>query len=352
MRISLSLTLALVTLSSAATAQSYLYSWPGCDTTEGNSNNTFPFYGNTHHYQQIHGDLKGSVHVIKGISLRRDGTISISSATKDVTGGWWVGSGDYASATGTFATNYNALGRTNVVPTTTTLSLPPMPPKPVSPPANFTCHIPFSSPYISLGTDAFIWECDLTKLSTTASYIMDANNAGGANMGPYTLIGTGCIATGQTRAMLQRCYVQAYAGPNRFRYYSYTNYGAKSAASMIAVGLTNPNIPFPICSKRLYTDASVLMLPGTSSTSGYFNSGTAMYMPYIPGLVGQKLYTQTYTADIAQAPLPIAVSNGVESVIPAAPPPTAPVCRIYGYNNTTGTGSIARGYVLATRFNK
>jgi hypothetical protein len=351
MRISL-FALALVTLSGAAAAQSYVYSWPGCDKMEGNSNNTFPFYGNSHHYMQLHNDLKGNVHIIKGISFRRDGTISITSAAKSVTGGWYVGSGDYGKATGTFKTNYDKAGRTNVVSTTTTLNLPGMPAKPATPPAAFTCHIPFSKPYIYLGTNAFIWECQLTKLSTTASYVMDAHSSSRANMGAYTRLGLGCTAATQTRAMMATAYVQAYAGPDRFRYYCYTNYGAKNASALVLVGMTNPNLSFPICNKTLYTDASLVQIPATSSASGYFNSGTSLYASYIPALVGKKIYSQTYTVDKTQKPLPIAVSNGVESTIPSKPAAGFPVARIYGYNNTSGTGSLSPGYILATRINK
>jgi hypothetical protein len=180
---------------------------------------------------------------------------------------------------------------------------------------------------------------------------MDAVSSGGAKSGPYTLLGTGCTATGQTSTMIARAYLTTFRSPDRVRYYCYTNYGTKTAAAGILVGLKNPNAPFPICNKILYTNADLVTIAATSSATGYFNSTTGLYFPWNPAFAGLKIYSQTYTADAAMGPIPVAMSNGVESTIPTLGPKPGAYARIYSYNNHTATsGSLGNGYSLVTQF--
>jgi hypothetical protein len=339
----------LVALSCSAAAQ--LISPAGFDTQEGSSNNTFPFYGNTFHYQAIHDDIH-TVLAVKGLSFRRDGTISISSLGKTVTGAIWMGHMDYAKISTTFANNYDAGGRTAVLPSGP-ISLPAMPAKPATPPAAFTASIPFKSPFVYLGTKAIVWEYVCTASSSTASYIMDAHSSGRPVNGPWTRLGTGCVATGQTRNMIATAYITTYRSPDRVRYYCYTNYGTKNAPGAVLVGLTNLNLPFPICSKTLYSDGGVVIIPATSSATGYFNSGLNLYAPWSPTLTGMKFYSQTYTQDAAMSPLQVATSNGVESIVAPQGGLPGAYSRIYAYNNATATtGSLGSGYAVITRFDK
>jgi hypothetical protein len=319
-------------------------------STEGNSNNTYPFYGNTFHYQQVQGDIRGNVQIVKQIAFRRDGTISISSAAKTVTAELWMGHGDHATVGTTYANNYDAAGRTQVVPNGP-INLPAMPAKPTSPPAAFTAIIPFKTSFIYLGTKDLVWEYSCSASSSTASYIMDAVSSGRAVSGPYTLLGTGCTATGQTRPMVARAYLTTFRSPDRVRYYCYTNYGTKSAAAGILVGLKNPNAAFPICNKILYTNADLVTIGAMSRTNGYFNSTTGLYFPWNAAFAGLKIYSQTYTADAALGPIPVAVSNGVESTIPGLGAKPEKYARIYSYNNHTATsGSLGNGYSIVTQF--
>lgn len=250
---------------------------------------------------------------------------------------------DFASITTTFASNYDTAGATVVLPATT-VNLPAMPAKPTTPPAAFTASIPFATPYIYTAQKALVWEWVMTSSSTTASYVMDAHSGAATLTGAQTALGTGCTATGQTSPMTADASLTTTA--TNISYTASTTFGRANSAGATLIGTNNPNAAFPICNGTLYTNALVTV-PALSDANGAFTTG-ALAFSYSPALNGMKVYTQTYTADAAQGPIPAAVSNGVESIIPALPQQYA---RIYASGNATATtGSLGLAYSVVTRF--
>lgn len=341
--------MAVAILGCAVFAQTSLVSPVGFDTKEGNGNNTYPFY-DTFHYMQIHGDLRNKVLLIKGQSFRRDGNLSGSYASRTLEIEIFMGNSDLSKISSTFANNY--LGTRTMVLKKTMVNTPSWATKPATPPAAFDFSLPFGSAWVYTGTTDLVWEWVVH--STTAPrkvYPADSVSTGRAVTGPYTRLGVGCTATGQTRVMLATAYLQTYRSPDRVRYYCYTSYGRANSTAATLLGLTNPNATFPICGpKRVYTDA-MLTIPATSSATGFFNSGTSLYFPWNPALTGMKTYSQTYTLDGNQSPLPVAVSNGVESTVPVLGPKPGAFARIYALGNPTAlSGGVGSGYALVTRF--
>jgi hypothetical protein len=258
-----------------------------------------------------------------------------------------MGHVDFPKITGTFNNNFDARGKTAVVPAATKIVLPNMPTKPSSPPAKFTATIPFKTPFVNLALNALVWEYVGTASSSTGAYIMDAHSGGTTEVGQSTVLGKGCVATGQRSAMTATATFTSYLNPNRIQYVCSTRNGTANANGGVLIGSMNPNAAFPICNKVLYTNADIALLGAKSDANGAFSTGV-MSFPWDPVFSGMKVYSQTYTADRAMGPLPIAVSNGVESWVPALPRQYA---RIYSYNNhTSATGSLGNGYAVVTRF--
>lgn len=341
--------LSIATFSCIAVAQSTsLVSPATLATTEGNSNNTFPFY-RPFHYMQIHGDLRGKVMVMKGLSFRRDGNLSSNYAGRTIEIEVWFGNSDLSKISNTYASNFTGT-KTNVVKKAQFNA--PAWPKPPSKPAAFNFNIPFNNGlFIYTGANDLAWEWVTHSTTATGTYPADAHAQYGTLNGRSTRTGTGCIATGQTRAMNLYGYFTTYRGPDRVRFYNYCYYGVATAAGAFLVGPTNPNLPFPVCGpQRLYTDAS-LAIPATANASGYMTTGTSITIPWNAAFVGASLYSQAYTADANKGPLPVSVSNGLQTIVPALAPLPGAYARIYSYNAPGATtGTIGKGYAVVTRF--
>ena len=341
--------LAALALAPALSAQ--LISPAGFDTLGGNSSNSAPFYGAGSRTQQIHGDLVGKSLNIKGLSFRRDGRSSGASWGKKMNLTLWLGQGAFSTVANTFAKNYDAKGPTNVL-TPTTVQLPQLPFRPANPPAPFTVHVPFQRGYVYTGQKALIWDMiSRTTVPYQTSYPLDADQSDGARVGKYFELGTGCMVKGHRSPMLAVAYFTTLRKPDRKRFICYSQFAPKNAQSMIFIGLTNPNVPFPICNKRLYTDASLASIPMRSGPLGTFK--WQIDTPWHPQWAGRRFYTQMAAADMTQFPMPIAVSNGAMSIIPTLGVNQGKCARVHsGYSTTSPTGTLNMGYSLVTRFNK
>lgn len=321
----------------------------GYDTAEGNSNNTYPFYNRPFRYMQIHGDLRTNVLVMKAIAIRRDGNVSTNATARTLNLSLKIGDSSYANASTTYDNNW--VGTPTTVVNNATINFPAWP-KPASAPAPFNARIPFTGVWLYTGVHDLAWETAVTQTTGTSSYPADAVSDSTLVTGPYTRLGgnTGCTSTGQTSASSAVAYIQADLTNNRFRFYSYMNYGVINAPAAMLVGSSNPNVKIPVCGPgTLFTDA-LITLPGTTDSRGYMNSGS-QYVPYNAAFVGAKVYTQWYSADRGQAQLPVSVTNGVESIAPAMPPAGRPFTRIYSSGNaTSATGGRTDHYALVTYF--
>lgn len=338
---------AALALTCVIPAQGSFVSPVALTSTEGISQNTFPFNA-PFHYMQVHGDMRSKVLVIKGMSFRRDGKTTTNGALRTLEIEVNFGASDFAQTSSTYASNFT--GTPTQVFKRGKVNFPAWP-APVSSPSPWDAQVPFNNgTYLHLGTADLAWEWITHSTTSTGYYLADATSAGDQR-GTYTRLGTGCRATGQSRTMLATSYFAVRRATNQLLYAATCSYGTASASGAILVGTSNPNLPLPICGPAtLYTDA-LLTIPVVSSTSGSLNTGAGLTIPFNASYAGLKAYTQIYTADANLGPLPVAVSNGVESVVPAAPPPLSLLHRIYARNSPTATsGTLAKNNGLVTRF--
>lgn len=300
---------ALVILSSLASAQSSLIS-PVEYANLGGIPANDPF-GRVGRFMQVHGDLRGRSLLMKGLSFRPGGSSAYTSHTVDME--IWLGPGDFAKLSSRYASNY--LAAPTQVFKRAKVNTPPRPVNLTSP-APFDFRLLFQSTFLHSGRQDLT--VDLIVHATTWStgdYLTDTAIFSGTVIGKYKALGTGCIVNG-TSPMTAEAYQATELSPPRVRYYCFTRNAPRNSPGAILVGLKNLAVAFPICGpKTLYTDALVT-LPVFAGSGGYFGTGYGPTVPWQPTMAGVKLFTQSYALDSTQRPLPVAVSNGVESITP------------------------------------
>lgn len=328
-------------LASGAAAQ--LISPAGLATLEGNSANNYPFYG-TMHYMQIHGDVRGAATTIRGQSHRR-GMSDARQVARTLEVEIWMGEGDFAAASATFANNYQT-PRTQVF-TRKNVSAPSWTTFAGSPPP-FDLTFAYDVPFAYSGTRDLVWEMAVTQNSANQqTYSTDAHQQYN-DCGPERTLGVGCQATGQTQPMTLVGSHCSNARTGRVGLSWYLFNGAPSAPGVFLIGLVNPALPLPgMCAPTLYTDAAVTV--STSTDRGGSMDVPLVEVAFYPRLAGLKTYTQAATLDAAQPGLPLAVSNGMEVTV-IAPPTIGRYARIHGALGGA-SGGLEPGYALVTRFN-
>lgn len=333
----------VVALALASGAAAQLVSPAGLGAQEGNSANNYPFYG-TMHYMQLHGDVRGPATTIRGQSHRR-GMSDSRQVARTLEVEIWMGEGDLATASATFANNYQT-PRTQVF-TRKNVSAPSWTTFAGSPPP-FDLTFAYDVPFPYSGTRDLVWEMAVTQNSANQqTYSTDAHQQY-IDCGPERALGVGCLATGQTQPMTLLGSHCSNARTARVGISWYLFYGARSAPGAFLIGLVNPALPLPgMCAPTLYTDAAVTVSAST-------DSGGSMEVPFAevsfyPRLAGLKTYAQAATLDAAQPGLPLAVSNGMEVTV-VAPPTLGRYARIHG-GLGNASGGLEHGYALVTRFN-
>ena len=346
--------LSILVVAATAAAQSYTVTPSAVGTGEGNSNNTFPWSFSTGRYQQIHGDLRGTVRTITALSLRRDGSLpAFASATaRTIDAEYFMADSDYAVASATFATNYAGTAM-NVV-TRKMINLPDW--TAATPqPAPWTFTVPLDTPFVHTGVKDLVWEVVIHSNTATGTYPADTYQATLSNSGTHLSTGstTGCLATGRTSRMTLSA-SQTTNWTTQLMTLSYTGSQAPaSAGSAFLLGTVNPNLVVPILCANLYVDQVFLSINATASSTGTFSSGT-ISVPYNPVLVGFKIHAQGAALDAGQtAGLPVAVTNGLQTTFAAMPPaPTNAdkVARIYASGSASATtGSLGTYYGLVVQ---
>ena len=338
--------LALLAFSSSAVAQ--FVSPAGYANLEGTSNNTFPFNATAFSYQQVHGDVQGSPRLIVGMAFRRDTgfTDFVTSTPRAITLDAFLGVGTFATAGTTYASNYSS-APTQVI-TNKTFNTPDWTKLSIARPAPFNFSIAFDTPYVYTGTSDLVWEFRVTANTATGTYLTDfcSGSAVSTGSGSRAGTGTGCATSNGTMTLLSNWTTsttthtlnwQALAGPG-------------SAAGAVAVGAFPIAIPLPgLCgSGFIYTDGGVLVIPGTTSTTGAINT-TNITVPYTAALIGTALYSQAAALDGSQN-FGFAVSNGLQSTL-GDTAPGIQCARVWTSGNATATtGSIGNNNALVTQF--
>jgi hypothetical protein len=318
-------------------------------TTEGNSNNTFPF-NNIFRYQQVHGDLRGTPFAMKGIQIRGDGSFNSAARTVDME--IFVSNGPYVGFSQVFDRNHGPV-RINVF-TRKMVNLPaftiPMPP-----PAAFTAIFPFDTQYPHTGNFDVVWEARIYSNTSTASYIMDANSNTPADVASRsaTLFGTGCVATGRTLAMAAGSQFHTYRMANSHAAVFWSVNGPATTPSTILIGTTALDLPIPGACTNLYVSPMVAF-GGSTDADGLFAIGP-FHAAYDPALVGASLISQGAGLDPARAdPIKLSASNRATNSFPAQSTGSAALIRrLWLSGNPTGpVGSMDANYGVVIGFDR
>ena len=338
-------------LTAALSAQSYVTSPAPYDKHEARSNNTYPFYGTSFRYQQVHGDVKGTPRVLTQISFRRDGTLGTTASygARSYDMELFVGDGDLPTFSTTFATNFvstpvNVFTRKN-------LNVPDHTNRPDFLPAAWDVDVTFDVPFPYVSAKDLVWEAVIYTNTSANSYPMDAVSGLDTGVtGGFAVLGSGCTTANGT--MKLRSNFASSSTANTVTMNWGVSGGPASAATVVFVGISNPNTPIPgLCNnEKLYTDAILAQIPGTTAAGGTLTTPT-LTINFDPTLLAFTLTSQAAAVDASQPGLGIAASTG--NAAPFTPLPGAvPVRRLYAYNNSSATtgGMETYNYGLVTRF--
>src|SRR5262245_26384251 len=89
-------------------AQNYTVSPADYANHESTNNNAYPFANNLFRYQQVHGDLRGTVRLMQGIAWRRDGTLAANTGyfARVLDAEMFMADSSYAAVSSTYTSNY------------------------------------------------------------------------------------------------------------------------------------------------------------------------------------------------------------------------------------------------------
>lgn len=344
---------AVVCLAGALQAQSYRYSpsTAPVHNTSGSIGFVTPWRDASVRYMQIHTDLRAGPMLVREIGFRRqDFGPGPPMVARTIDCELFVGNGDYATSTQTFATNYLAPPANVVV--RKLVNLPDITAS-VSSPEPFLILFPFDLLFVYLGLQDLVW--DLSTYSNTAAtmlYAVDGHTHGSSAM--PSMLGTGCFVTGQTSSMTQFTPLSAVPGPLPVLAMTLAfTFGPRNAPSSFMLGTSAVMTPIPgLCSFGMGNVVATLF--GTTDANG----GLALYgsAPWTPSFAGQRLYAQGAAYDATSTwPVRVAVSNVTATTVPSLPS-LPPVRRIWGpVTAATGTTDFVPGgglwpFQLITRF--
>ena len=318
-------------------------------TTEGNSNNTFPF-NNVFRYQQVHGDLRGNPFLMKGIQIRGDGSFNSLARTVDME--IVVSNGPYVGFSQVFDANHGPLRFAAFLRKTVNLPALTMP---TPPPAMFTVLFPFDAMYPHVGSFDVVWEARVHSNTSTSSYIMDANSGSplDVNSRTSTPLGTGCTATGRTLAMAAGSQFHTYAAAAQFAVVFWSTNGPASLPGVMLVGASALDLPIPGLCSNLYV-SPLMTFGGTTNADGLHVVGP-FAVAYDPALVGLTLMHQSAGLDPTRTdPVKVAVSNRATNSLPPQPAGgAAPIRRLWLSGNATGAlGSMDGNYGVVIGFDR
>jgi len=308
-------------------------------TVEGDANNAFPWNSTTvRRYTQIHSDLQGVARNISQLSFRQNaGNTTNYTGTRAVDLEMFMAdSVDWNRATFVFAQNY-AGTPTNVL-ARRIVNIGPLGQNSTTGPLPFTVFVPLDAPWPYAGTRSFLWEALVYANPVSGTFNQIDAESGSSASGTSTITGSGCMATGRTTAMTHTLTTVDRAGT--LVIFPTVSNGPSSAPSLLTLGLSNPNLPYPGLCTNLHTDLVALIDLGPTSATGSFSgdTGFGFVMPNV-GLAGAVITSQVVSVDTGQTGLPLALSNGRSTVLPS--PNTTDVVRVTRiYNNSTGTASL------------
>jgi hypothetical protein len=341
-------------------AQGTLVSPAHYATEEGFSANGTPFSLATFpiRHQQAHGDLRGTPRVIRSIAFRRDGRTTTSTTwaprTLDLT--VRCAHTNFTALSATLASNYATPPVTAM--TRRSFTTPDLQPVMRTVPAPFTFVLPLDQPFAFNGTLDLLWETEAFGATGSGTQTpLDLCNSG-FNLvipGGYAMNGTGCLVPfngGQELALRSSISLQGFPVDAWILAFTATSC-PPSAAGVFMMGASDPDLALPGLCANLRV-LPLVSLPGTTDATGTWTPLAPITpsprIPYQAGAVGATFTSQVAVLDPARPDaLKVAMSNGLASRLPAQTP-TVAIGRAYEIGTTTGTGTLATGTGLVTRF--
>lgn len=330
-------------------------------TVDGAGSNSFPWADTrTRRYMQIHSDVT-QVGLVKNLAWRHQANSATSTSTRSFDMEVFMGmSRSWDQARMTFAQNYIAppmqvLTRQVVNFNGPTSSGSPMP---------FTMSVPLTNPYPFPG-GSMAWEAVIYQVTAGGSWSsVDVDYGSFTTAAAAAVTGTGCVATGQTLAMIHTISVADVGGILNFG--ALVNRAPASVPAILLLGASNPNLSVPGLCGGVYTDMlfSINLLLTDANGRIATTSGTSLY-PTGPGCFaipnvapGATLYTQVAALDPgSSSPIGVALSDGRSMLLPSSN--TSKVVKASRiFNNDGGTAATdaiwfatsTLGYAMVTEF--
>ncbi|MCB9883223.1 MAG: hypothetical protein H6832_11835 [Planctomycetes bacterium] len=352
MRVRISSFLACIVVACSLQAQRYHVSPIQAATTEGTSDNTFPWASSSmRRYQQIHSDMPSTTMRITTLGFRQNATTSTYTGTRTIDMELSMGRGVvYDRVQLTFDKNYVAGSKAMVIARKKINISGGATVDPGPCPFDGKLEIKLDVPYTYLPSDSLVWDVIIYS-----NIVLGNFGALDADACPTTLVsatsfGTGCTATGQVYAM---SFVASGSdnGGTLGLLFSLSN-GPVSAPVLMILGTQQLDLPVTGFCTNLYTDL-LLVLPmgATDATGRWFEALVA------PNPGAGSLSAQAITIDVGQAGFPLAATNRRTVTIPA--PNTTKVLRVTRLTNTDNVPTATKamffstssvGYGLVTRF--
>jgi hypothetical protein len=300
--------------------------------------------------QQVIGGLRGQPRVFRSLAFRRDGQRAASTLfdARSIDFELFLGHGNVASASSTFASNYTTPRQQAFA--RRTFSVPGIADLPRVVPAPFLVRITFDQPFLYSGAADVVWEAGafsqlqgpgtLTPVDAAISgmnLVMPSGyrmNGRGCNVPPTSTSEMELRSTGSLQNFPVNAWILAFSATNC----------PPNAAGALLLGLSNPNTPVPgLCTNLMVTP--MVTVPGTVPASGPWlplgNIAPSPRIPYLAAFVGVLLEAQAAALDPAQPfALKVAASNGT-SVRLNDWTPTFQVAQISEAGTSTGTGTLS-----------
>ena len=301
----------------------------------------------TTHMQYCYGSLQGSskLAVVKRLSFRREATLVMGNQART-----WsnvalrVSDCDFAAMSDIYADNL-------ISPTlvfSASVAWPATVGKPSSNPppwgmfastTGFDVSFPFASTFVHVGKYGFAADFQFSGgtmanggswQTYTVAGVTDTNSAivhDYANYGSST-----CRATGRSAPSFLTAWMFSYNVPGPSRQFRYSFWGEgypNNTAFVGALGLagSTTGIPFLTSCQKLHLNLAqpVQLLPGKSDSVGFYWTKYAT-APYVPSLVGTKVWTQAAFDDQSVLQL---TQGGTTTIDPAPGGTPEYGCRIY-----------------------
>jgi hypothetical protein len=193
------------------------------------------------------------------------------------------------------------------------------------------CHL--DQPWVYTGLKPLLWELRITNNASAADYGNDFQTLTGSTstLNSGTVVGTGCIATGQATAMALTTSVKNQF--IRFRIGFGIARAVVSSPVLVMIAGSNSNLPVPGLCTSLIAMPILLVSIGTADATGAITEFAIANIP-AAGLVGGVFFAPALCPDFGQGGIPVALSNGRQSTFPAPAATPARVTRVYGYRLT------------------